>query len=58
MRDRDKDITVIGREGSYGCETWKFTHFLDHRLTDGGEVVSLTRRLSFTPSNIPGTHFC
>jgi hypothetical protein len=24
-------------------------HFLDDRLTDGGEVVSLTRRPSFTP---------
>jgi hypothetical protein len=24
-------------------------HFLDNRLTDGGEVVSLTRRPPFTP---------
>jgi hypothetical protein len=32
--------------------------FLDDRLTDGGEVVSLTRRPSFTPPRkIPGTHF-
>jgi hypothetical protein len=27
-------------------------------LTDGGEVVSLTRRPPFTPRKIAGTHFC
>jgi hypothetical protein len=27
----------------------KATTFLDNRLTDDGEVVSLTRRPSFTP---------
>jgi hypothetical protein len=32
--------------------------FLDNRLTDGGEVVSPTRRPPFTPKKIPGTHFC
>jgi hypothetical protein len=32
-------------------------HFLDNRLTDGGEVVSLMRRPPFTPRKIPGTHF-
>jgi hypothetical protein len=26
----------------------RFPHFLDNRLTDDGEVVSLTRRLPFT----------
>jgi hypothetical protein len=31
---------------------------LDNRLTDGDEVVSLTRRPPFTPRKIPGTHFC
>jgi hypothetical protein len=31
-------------------------HFLDDRLTDGGEVISLTRRPPFTPRKIPGTH--
>jgi hypothetical protein len=30
--------------------------FLDNRLTDGGEVVSLTRRPPFTPRKIRGTH--
>jgi hypothetical protein len=32
-------------------------HFLDSRLTDGGEVVSLRRRPLFTPRKIRGTHF-
>jgi hypothetical protein len=32
--------------------------FSDIRLTDGGKVVSPTRRLLFTPRKIPGAHFC
>jgi hypothetical protein len=32
--------------------------FLDNRLTDGGEVVSLTRRPPFTPRKTRGTNFC
>jgi hypothetical protein len=36
----------------------RLPHFLDNRLTDGGEVVSLTRRPPFIPRKIPGTHFC
>jgi hypothetical protein len=32
-------------------------HFLDNRLTDGGEVVSLMRRLSFTPQEDPWYSF-
>jgi hypothetical protein len=34
------------------------TFFLYNRLTDGGEFVSLTRLLPFTPRKIPDTHFC
>jgi hypothetical protein len=30
--------------------------FLDNRLTDGGKVVSPTRRPLFTPRKIPGTN--
>jgi hypothetical protein len=26
-----------------GCETSRLPHFLDNLLTDGGEIVSLTR---------------
>jgi hypothetical protein len=53
-----KAITVTGRGGPYGCEILRVPHFLDNRLTDGCKVVSPTRRLPFTPRNIPGTHFC
>jgi hypothetical protein len=53
-----KSIPVTGRGRPWGCETSRFPHFLDNRLTRGGKVVSLTRLLPFTPRNIPGTHFC
>jgi hypothetical protein len=46
-----------GHEGLWGCETSRFPHFLDNRLTDGGEV-SLTRRQPYIPRKFPGTHFC
>jgi hypothetical protein len=32
--------------------TSRLPHFLDDRLIDGGEVVSLTRRPPFTPREI------
>jgi hypothetical protein len=41
---RSKAIPVTGREGHEGCVTLRLPHFLDNRLADGGEVVSLTRR--------------
>jgi hypothetical protein len=34
------------------------TNVDDNRLTDGGEVVTLTHWPPFTPRKIPGTHFC
>jgi hypothetical protein len=40
---------VTGRGGPLGCETSRLPHFLGNRLTDGGEVVSLTCWLLFTP---------
>jgi hypothetical protein len=55
--NNQKAIPVTGRGGPNGSETLRFPHFLDDRLTDGGEFVSLTRRPSFTPTKIPGTHF-
>jgi hypothetical protein len=39
-----KAIPVTGCGGLRGCEASKFPHLLDTRITDGGEVVSLTRR--------------
>jgi hypothetical protein len=44
-----KAIPVTGREGPWGCETSRLPHFLDNRLTDDGEVISLTCRQPFTP---------
>jgi hypothetical protein len=48
---KGKTIPVIGRGGTYVCETWRPT-----RLTDG-EVVSPTRWPPFTGRNILGTRF-
>jgi hypothetical protein len=48
-RNKGKAIPVIGHEGLEGCETSRLPYFLDNRLTDGGEVVSPTRRPPFTP---------
>jgi hypothetical protein len=47
--EKSKAIHVTGRGGLCGCETLRFPHFLDNRLTDGGEVVSATRLSPFTP---------
>jgi hypothetical protein len=54
-----KAIPVTGHGGPYGCEKSRLPHFLDNRLTDGGEAVSLKRRQAVLyPQKIPGTHFC
>jgi hypothetical protein len=43
-------ILAAGREGPLGCETSRPPYCRDNRLTNGGEVVSLTRRPPpFTP---------
>jgi hypothetical protein len=46
-----KVIPVTGRGRQYGCETFRFPHFLENRLTDSGKVVRPTRRPPFT---LPG----
>jgi hypothetical protein len=43
------DIPVTGRGGPWGCERSRLPHYLDKQLTDGGKLVSPTRRPSFTP---------
>jgi hypothetical protein len=58
LKKLGKTVPITGREGPWGCEMSRLPHFLDNRLTDGGEVVSLTRQLPFTPRKIPGTHLC
>jgi hypothetical protein len=52
---KGKAIPVTGRGDPQGCETSRLPHFLDIRVTGGGECVSLTRRPPFTPTKIPGT---
>jgi hypothetical protein len=49
VKKKGKAIPVTGREGPEGCETSRLPHFVDSRPTDGGKVVSLTRRPPFTP---------
>jgi hypothetical protein len=46
---KQKAISVAGRGGPYGCETSRLPHFLDSGLTDGCEIVSLTRRPPLPP---------
>jgi hypothetical protein len=53
-----KAIPVPRSGGQKGREMSRLPHFLDNRLTDGGEIVSLTHRPPFMPGNIPVTHFC
>jgi hypothetical protein len=55
--DKGKAIFVTGHEGLWDCETSRLPHFLDSRLTDAGEVLSLMLQ-PFTPRKIPGTYFC
>jgi hypothetical protein len=46
---KGKDIPVTGRGGPLGCERPRLPHYLDKRVTDGGKVISPTRRPPFTP---------
>jgi hypothetical protein len=48
LLQKSKAIFATGRGGQQGCKTLRIPHFLDNRLTDGGEVVSLTRWQRFT----------
>jgi hypothetical protein len=58
VKRNGKAILVTDPGSLQGCETSKFPHFLDSRLTDGGKVASLTRRPPFTPRKILATYFC
>jgi hypothetical protein len=46
---KGRAVPVTDRGGPQGCDTSTLPHFLNNRLTDGGEVVSLTRQRPFTP---------
>jgi hypothetical protein len=41
---KGKAMPVTGRGGPQGCETSRVPHYLDNRLTDGSEVVNITRQ--------------
>jgi hypothetical protein len=47
-------VLATGRGGPSGCERSRLPHLLENRLTDGGEVDSLTRRPTalYTPGGI------
>jgi hypothetical protein len=49
---KGKAIPVAGHESPYGCETSRIPHFLENRLTNGGEAVSPTRRPPFTHQEV------
>jgi hypothetical protein len=54
---KGKDIPVTGHGGPWGCERSRLPHYLHKRLTDGGKVVSPTRRPHFSPRFLPAlTH--
>jgi hypothetical protein len=40
---------LIGRGGRQGCESSRLPYLPDNLLTDGSEVISLTRWQPFTP---------
>jgi hypothetical protein len=42
-------VNEANPEAGRGCEKLKIPYFLNIRLRDGGEVVSLARRPRFTP---------
>jgi hypothetical protein len=47
-RRKSKTIPITGRGGPYCCEMSRILYFVDIRLTDRGEIISITRRPSFT----------
>jgi hypothetical protein len=50
---KGKTTPVTGCGGLYGCETSTIPHFLDNRLTHGGNALNLTCRPPFN-SPSPG----
>jgi hypothetical protein len=52
IKSKKKAMLVTGPGGLYGSETSRVPHFLDSWLTDGGQVISFTRRPRFSPRRI------
>jgi hypothetical protein len=51
---KSKAIPVTGHEGPQSYETSRLPHFVDSRLTDGGDVIRLTPGRPLLPRKIPG----
>jgi hypothetical protein len=51
-------MAVIDRGGPWGFKKSRIPHFLENRLRDNREIVSLMRWLPFISRNIPDTRFC
>jgi hypothetical protein len=47
-----KKMERVKDNGCDGCETSRSPHCLDNQLTDGSEVIGLTRRPRFTPRKV------
>jgi hypothetical protein len=48
-KGKGKVFLSTGLGGPWGCERLRLLHFLENRLSDGGKVVSPSRRPIFTP---------
>jgi hypothetical protein len=59
---KSKAMHVASHGGPWDCEMLRIPHCLDNWLTDGGKVVSPTRRPHFTHQkhyfSASGTQFC
>jgi hypothetical protein len=49
VKKKGEATPVTCHGGPQGCGTSRLPHFLDNRLINGGQVVSLARRPLFTP---------
>jgi hypothetical protein len=52
VKSEGEAIPITNRADPLGSETSRLSHFLDNRLTHGGEVISLTLLPPFTPRKI------
>jgi hypothetical protein len=56
---KGKNAHVTGRANLWGCEPSRLPHFLDNGSHMAMRLSALrASRPPFTPTNIPGTHFC
>jgi hypothetical protein len=56
--EKRKAVLLPDRRDPLGSKTSRLPYFVDSRLTDDGEVVSLTLLLPFTLWKFRGTRFC